>query len=76
MLCYFQVDNMKIPYFYMWSSDDHNGVQLTSITTHAYKCFLVRRTFKTRFLSNFQVCAGVLLTTVTTLCTTFPGLIL
>ena len=39
----------------------------TSITTHSYNFFLVMRTFKIYFLSNFQIRSTVISTIVATL---------
>ena len=64
----------------------HNGLQyiyskmittvsLVNITSHSYNLFLLMRTLKIYFLSNFQIYNIVLLTLVTMLCITPPGLI-
>ena len=53
-----------IQYLCILQNDHHN----TSITIHSYKIvFLVMRTFKIYFISDFQICNTVLLTIVTTL---------
>ena len=43
-----------------------------SLSPHSYNFFLVIRTFKINFLSNFQIFNMILLTTVTTLYITSP----
>ena len=50
-------------------------VSLVNITSHSYNLFLLMRTLKIYFLSNFQIYNIVLLTTVTMLYITSPVLI-
>ena len=70
----FTAYNIMIGYMYMLQNDLHH--KSSCLSPHiATEIFIVVRTFKIYSLSNFQIYNIVLLTRVTPLYTTIPGLI-